>query len=368
MQTSSAAGPAGHGAYVMPSACRDFYRSNGNDEQILAAIQQRWQLARRIARLPPLNNEQLEARSACMWDFNHRRHAITVVNGSECIAAGGASFAYLNVWKSANTFMEQNIRSFCHGRGVDKTVSTASGIMPAPPRIFTFVRNPWSHFVSGYRETTLRTFRRCCVRANGTAGANLSQWKPGVWRNNCTGEERGCIWARANSTALARTFIQHLLDANFGNVHALNSHWPLSLRRASKSRKRRVSRWRPKLLLEGPGHMNPQAGAFSVFMPGYVGRLETFEADWDAMRGWNGFPPTFPPKYTELMFTVGHHPSSDDPLGRGAAMVALAEAEPHLRDAVLELLRVDYDCFYPQTSLRDYNRTTAGPRSRSSKE
>ncbi len=352
MPTSSVAGPAGHGAYVMPNACRDFFRSNGTDEQILAAIQQRWQLARRIARLPPLNNEQLEARSAFMWDFNHRAHAITVVNGSECKAAGGASFAYLNVWKSANTFMERNIRRVCHGRGVDKTVSRA--FLPAPPRVFTFVRDPWSHFVSGYREITLRTFQRCCVRTNGTAGANLSQWEPAAWRNNCTGEERGCMWARANSTALARTVIQHLLGADVGNVRTLKSHWPLSLRRASKSRERRVSRWRPKLLIDTPSHMYPQAGVFSVLVPGYVGRLETFEADWDAMRGWNGFPSTFPPKYAELMFTrtatsrpVGRRPSSDDPLGRGAAMVALAEAEPHLRDALLELLRVDYDCFSP---------------------
>lgn len=87
------------------------------------------------------------------------------------------------------------------------------------------------------------------------------------------------------------------------------------------------------------------------------------------MRGWNGFPDDFPPRYAKIVSVfpnntfVSRHSSSTDPLGKGAGLLALVAAEPHWKDAVITLLRTDYDCFFPE--LLPMNSSIIGARPRS---
>ena len=126
------------------------------------------------------------------------------------------------------------------------------------PRIFTFVRDPWSHFVSGYREATLQTYDHCC--------------KDGRLRKDVECEP-GCSALRDNSTEAARDALIEILDG-------------LTVR---ELKRRGFWRFAAK-------HYRAQSGIFRRYRPRYVGHLETFEEDWDGMRGWNGFPDDFPPR------------------------------------------------------------------------
>ena len=189
------------------------------------------------------------------------------------------------------------------------------------PRSFTFVRDPWSHFVSGYREATLRIYNHCCK--HGELEKDMLQ------EVVC---EPGCSALRDNSTEAARDALIEIFDGlAVGEIKRRRAFW----RSATK-------------------HYSAQSGIFCLYRPRYVGHLETFEEDWDGMRGWNGFPDDFPPRYTKIVSVypdntfVSRHASSTDPLGKGAGLLALVAAEPHWKDAVITLLRTDYDCFFPE--------------------
>ena len=134
--------------------------------------------------------------------FHSAAQDVTYVRGYNSSASpGDAAFAYVNVWKSGNNFIDgvQIKQMMCKEtcRGCELSSKARDAI--AWPRPFTFVRDPWSHFVSGYGEATYRTFVCTCHPSM----AHHCQPPPGL---PCEGELQ-------NGTDLACEALLELLDA-----------------------------------------------------------------------------------------------------------------------------------------------------------
>ena len=233
-----------------------------------------------------------------------------------CAVANDTTFAYVQVWKSANDFFTNNLEAMCRGK-LERVPPSAEGsrrVGSLGARQFTFVRDPWDHFMSGYTETTWRTFVQCCTHARPSWGCPAGQC-------NCSASSYPCAAQPQNTTDLARDFVVALLDAD---------------------RERVLS---PRHALVHPDHMYPQAGLLRVWHPEFVGHLETLQQDWDHVAAWLDMP-----RAASLDAKLGRHETSSDPLGRRAALSRLFRAEPKWRDAILHLLRIDFDCWPNLTS------------------
>ena len=296
-----------------PASCLDFVAplTSGSHTRLLV---ERWQYARQLAQLKPLTAKQLTPeRIRFMKRFHHFHHGVSLAPSGSCPTAGNASFAYVVIYKSANNFINGNLDRSCP-HGIQKTFDQRRFRKEVGSRrAFTFVRNPIDHFISGYTESSWRTYEHCC-KNNGSSPARVG-FPTGA---QCMATQ--CPRGRQNSTNLAREFVLGLLAAD---EDALLS---------------------PRHVLIEPEHFFLQSGCLGLFMPSFVGRLEHFEAHWNALRGHGDLPVSFPPAYAQLK-RIGRHTTSSDPFGRAAALRALLSAHSRLKQAVKALIRADYECF-----------------------
>ena len=206
-------------------------------------------------------------------------------------------------------------------------------------RHFTFVREPLSHFISGYTESKWGTWSTCCEPATRHDGREkcrrrlsrrrarrLADLASSEISPRCPDHARGGI-------ALAHEFVQALLDAN--------EQLLMSARHIG---------W-------GPDHVTLMAPNLAIFgcRLQFVGRIEHMKRDWNRLAAWtNG---SVPP-YSELDQTSGRHVTSKDPHGDKQAMHALLSQNQSLREAVQILLAPDYDCFGSYARRQRHHRSS----------
>ena len=205
--------------------------------------------------------------------YSHSNHVTTTCGG----------VTYKDLWKGGNNFFQFNIEKKCR--------STVSHSRPKNGgRTFTFVREPLSHFVSGYREA--------------------------VWRN-CVEEEKKqreeCSLLYRNGTEIAKRAIYTVLRGSF---------WP----------------WFVHLSLMGSYVFE------GAVVPSYIGKLETVERDYDSICRKMNCPPEIG-KYSLLDKTLGHHRTSEDEQGLSKKMLSLLATEKGYMKAVTRILALDYSCF-----------------------
>ena len=102
-----------------------------------------------------------------MARFYSSDFGMTRVRGYNCSDPGEVTFDYVNVWKGGNNFIDDQAikhamcKRTCHK--CDRSTLVKHDMRTSSePRSFTFVRDPWSHFVSGYREATFQIYNHCC--------------------------------------------------------------------------------------------------------------------------------------------------------------------------------------------------------------
>lgn len=329
--------------------CEQFYLTGANSSTVLAEVQRRWQAARRLAGLEPLTAAQLIESSFFMRRFF--RFPYGTAQATRCGTL--PSFTYARISKAASNFFTGTIKRLCGETRKSKRAAAgrSTRVYPASqgpgpaPLVFTFVRDPLSHFISGYGEATWRTFTACCSGHDNVCTDDRKSAHALYRRGRNATVVRASAAAalgppcatkqQQRETALAREFVVALLDAN-----------------ASLIQSRRHA-------LDGIFHAFLQAGALQRFdlrakctamhrtttkcaATHFVGHVETVQTDWDRLAKGLGLP-AFQDVRKE---DVGQHAStSGDVLGRRGALAAVLEAEPLLKRGILELLALDYECF-----------------------
>jgi len=207
---------------------------------------------------------------------------------------------------------------------------------------------PFSHFMSGYREATYRTFETCChiPTEEGQIPTNRefpADEFPSKCRYDCglfVGDEGG-------STQLAKAFIHDLLELHLLDEHGVDHNLDfmhVALMSANLFGDKRQRK------------------------PDFIGNLEAIDTDWARMCSAENGDSRCPPHlttYGDLDTGAGQHPqSSSDKYGHGAGLKKAFEEAPHLEKAVRKLLSLDDDCLhgYMESSQAARKQTTAGHR------
>lgn len=299
--------------------CTRFYEGTDAEQSHLA--DEIVAAARAEANLPPLAPGQAMAKSSRFFKVHHG-HAICNAQGSTSKA-----FAYRTVWKGGNNFIRENMANLCN-------VSSSAAVLHEDTFIFSFVRDPFSHFISGYREATLRTFETCCniPKNEGDEPTSKAIDNEHVDAAKCkydcslfVGEER--------TTQLAKAFIYDLLDLSLLNDDFDFLHVALmSANLFADKRQRR---------------------------PDFIGALETIDEDWSRMCA-TGNCPEHLKSYHDLDTHIGQHAkSSHDQYGHGAGLKKAFEEEPQLERAVRKLLSLDEDCLHEALDSKAHQKRRA---------
>lgn len=273
-------------------ACASFYHQNSETQVIV--VRKLWQEARAIAGLGPVADEQLIARQRVMLKF-----FTFPFECSHYLFCGRTPFTYMQVWKSANNFIEGNLHRACNrkkeGWWAEAKENSVCAATPAT-RAFTFVRNPFAHFVSGYVDATFRTYTVCCRNNSKDAVGELHQWSLVCGKMN----EFACAPVGDTGQAsigLAAEFMTAFLDAD---INLLMSRRHVAVM---------------------PQHMYLQAGILRRFPKKnatFVGHIESFKRDWDF-----GLTSLGLPRYAALNKNIGEHSdTSNDILRRRTALLA----------------------------------------------
>ena len=196
---------------------------------------------------------------------------------------------------------------------------------------FSFVRDPFSHFVSGYREAMKRTYKMCCnaPTQEGALPTPRGEWPRPIrdsqelgWqcRYDCS------LFVGEGTKSLAKAVMSDILDLSLFHGSHWNPHF------------QHVALMFANILGERSWHI-----------PDFIGRLESIGSDWDRMCALHGCPKRLA-TYDKLDKSAGQHPeTSSDQYGHGAGLIALFEEEPRLKNAVRKLLRLDEDCLREHT-------------------
>ena len=251
-------------------------------------------------------------RTNAFWTF---RPGLTIVDIGDGTPRSPHLVTYIRVWKSANDFIRFNMVKAA-GPGA-KDVSTKLGSFVAGGRlrrravdvlqgrgskVFTFVRSPISHFVSGYNEVEFRWMHEF-----------VGNYSTVVIPEHC--QAKGCVFHRfpIGSTDRVWAFLGDLLLGKLA-------------------------------LLREVQHVYPQLGALPRGLPlDYVGRLESFDADWryvldTYIRTHSGSPQEY-----EFDPRVGAHNSTN--YEAGAAAKRLVESDVGFVKVLEELFVLEYMCW-----------------------
>ena len=92
----------------------------------------------------------------------------------------------------------------------------------------------------------------------------------------------------------------------------------------------------------------------------WVGVLEHADSAWEELANFSRSELV---RNTKLDSSLGAHPTSSDPQGARAAMVAVLRREPELRGRLCSLLLADFACFgYDIQACRDGRALPSAPR------
>lgn len=99
-------------------------------------------------------------------------------------------------------------------------------------------------------------------------------------------------------------------------------------------------------------HVYPMSGVLSAgWRFDWVGVLEHADSAWEELANFSRSELV---RNTKLDSSLGAHPTSSDPQGAKAAMVAVLRREPELRGRLCSLLLADFACFgYDIQACRD---------------
>ena len=160
----------------MQVACRRWVKDLQDDHRREHVLSQLWARSRALAGLPPLHS----------WDASHADFAkrfFSFSPGANTVWTNSFTGIYVHVWKSASETVLNNVNSQCRPIVRVAPCSLPNGPDPrphnqieaeitsrgSPALAFSFVREPLSHFMSGYTPRAacaLQPFvrlRRLCV-------------------------------------------------------------------------------------------------------------------------------------------------------------------------------------------------------------
>ena len=108
-------------------------------------------------------------------------------------------------------------------------------------------------------------------------------------------------------------------------------------------------------------HIYPMSGVLSAgWRFDWVGVLEHADSAWEELANFSRSELV---RNTKLDSSLGAHPTSSDPQGARAAMVAVLRREPELRGRLCSLLLADFACFgYDIQACRDGRALPSAPR------
>ena len=161
----------------------------------------------------------------------------------------------------------------------------------ARPKIFTFVRNPISRFVSALGESY---FRRWVPRQNIS---RLTSWE---------------LLDYSVDTTKARWLLDAVIT---GDVEVITEHF------------------------DHIDHFFPMSNRLREFLPDYVGRLETMAADWKLLQPLLGIDIPDPSASTR------NHASSQDPFSLVRSVKQVLKEDPRYLRSLCALLWRDFVCF-----------------------
>ena len=157
-----AAGDVGSHYLDESSHCGTFYGSNTSSRALQGRAM--WNEARALLGLPALGEERIPP------EFFSLPHAyITMCSNTSLYKHRQKTLAYKDVWKAGNNFFRGTLErsgQLCSDRDNDHSRNTE----PMHGQLlFSFVRDPFARFVSGYREVAYRILTEHCADGNGTA-------------------------------------------------------------------------------------------------------------------------------------------------------------------------------------------------------
>lgn len=233
-------------------------------------------------------------------------------SGAELFLIDGKPAAYAVVYKSDSTGIASSMMSADdHHARVGKEAApfksrrfkTPSELQAAsqtmfnqslsPSRVFTFVRDPLSHFTSGLVELNFRHL------GFGNHPVNSSALQAAIQKNQ-----------------VGAVYVQQLIECFlFQDIEKL----------------------RKFINITEVAHIGLQAPAIHHWSVRFVGMLETHETDWKRLNQYLGS--TIPYERRK-----GAHMSSQDPLGFKAAMNSLLDRDKRYLRALCRVLLADYVC------------------------
>jgi len=224
--------------------------------------------------------------------------------GCDDISSNIKCLLYANIWKAGNNAIRHSLttglaRNFMLNLKhllVDKAKYKEleelrrSSLCARGAVSFTFVREPLSHFLSGFTEYAFRA------------------WK-GLTEID---------------TTFAKATLMTILGGRKPNVTGGSSLF----------------------------HVYPMSGVLSAgWRFDWVGVLEHADSAWEELANFSRSELV---RNTKLDSSLGAHPTSSDPQGARAAMVAVLRREPELRGRLCSLLLADFACFgYDIQACRD---------------
>lgn len=247
------------------------------------------------------------------------RRFYSISFGALTISNDGKPLTYVMIWKCANDAIRKNLMSFEDSRPVrnpkrvsqkvlskreskssveyKKKLSAQFGL-DKPPKAFTFAREPISHFISGLSEYYWRNYKQSVISTE-----ELKAKLDGMFAFTQLNERRDSIMNKWQKYILWHFFAMS-------------------------------------------GILKPQ------FNIGYLGKLESFEEDWQIVNNLYGTD-------IKINHSLGWHESSDDPNGVKAAFKDLFKRDIRYKRALCQLLLMDYVCFNYKLPLGCGNVDTA---------
>eukprot|EP00040_Diaphanoeca_grandis_P026795 m.150565 g.150565 ORF g.150565 m.150565 type:complete len:370 (-) comp30732_c0_seq4:414-1523(-) len=324
--------------FTSPKCLTDYFRtSSWKDPGNPTALFNYWNRARAAAKLsPPLISTSVP--NSFTWPVVKHSMVLRFVSGRALNLYVCQNLAYVRVFKCANNAIHANLLDSCsrdpHRRWIEHStiphqfwdnrfaqgVSTSNKLV-----VYTFVRDPFSHFISGYREAAFRTFRDCCdLRVDITKKqSTLGRKKKGNRHCNYWFGPECDTFADPKTTA--RYFLRLLLDANLENGYFAHLFTMVSFVYAELH------------------------GRFQE--PDFIGRLENgLDNEYDRLCQLQQdlCPRSLTPTNMSLdskKMHVNHTESSGDVFGFGRGLQEVFKESPHLLQAVKILIEPDVACF-----------------------